>query len=65
MMTDQEYTSGLFELQAIQQQIESQGSFAALIHKSKIQQLTPVILAEAVRREVARQAEAQGVASGD
>ena len=64
-MRDNDYMDGLQELQAIQQQIESQGAFAALIHKGRLQELTPVILAEAVRREVARQEEEQGVDSGD
>ncbi len=65
MMTDQEYISGLNELQAIQQQIESQGTYAALIHKSKIQKLTPVILAEALEREHARAMREEAFAYGD
>lgn len=60
-MEDQEYLKGLRELKGIQKAIQQHGAFAALQYRNRLQQLTPVILAEAERRELER----LGVANGD
>ncbi|WP_412470535.1 MULTISPECIES: hypothetical protein [unclassified Halobacteriovorax] len=54
-MSDKEYLDGIHELQAMQQKFKTLGMLALMSHKTRLEQLTAAILAEAERRELARQ----------